>query len=287
MSRRRGELAANANWHTPAFAIVAADDPSRVELAESLFRASARRVALAFLRADEGTLPACIDAAARHRYRTLARTLERSPYVSMRVGLEGWEAALDGKLRSELRRRRRRLEEQGTVELDLRDGSEGLDGLLEEGFRIEAAAWKGARGTAIAADPAARVFYDRAARWAAERGWLRLAFLRLDGRALAFDLCLEQGGAHALLKTGFEPELRQLAPGLLLREAMIRRAFELGLDSYEFLGSDEPWKLAWTGTVRELKLLQAFAPTLPGTVDRLAWAAGRPAAKRILALGRR
>ncbi|HKP88939.1 MAG TPA: GNAT family N-acetyltransferase, partial [Thermoleophilaceae bacterium] len=41
---------------------------------------------------------------------------------------------------------------------------------------------------------------------AAEQGWLRLAFLRLDGRAIAFDMCLEHGGAFYVLKGGFDPE---------------------------------------------------------------------------------
>lgn len=287
LERHGARLSATANWHTPSVPVLAADAAAAGEALATTLLDRARHVSLAFVRTDDGVLDAWLSAAAATRRSHLVRTLERSPYIALRPGLESWQDALGSKLRGELRRRRRRLEEQGEVAVDVRDGSQDLDALLEEGFRIEAAAWKGERGTAIASDAATRDFYVSVARWAAARGWLRLAFLRLDGRPLAFDLCLERGGVHALLKTGFEPEARRLAPGLLLRDAMIRRAFDLGLVTYEFLGADEPWKLAWTSTVRELKLLQAFAPTPAGRVERAAWAYGRPLAKRALALARR
>src|SRR5207247_10269646 len=68
--------------------------------------------------------------------------------------------------------------------LEVVDGSERLDELLEEGFRVEASGWKSRAGTAIASRPDTRRFYTDVARWASDRGWLRLAFLRLGGRAL-------------------------------------------------------------------------------------------------------
>src|SRR5262249_37168835 len=146
------------------------------------------------------------------------------------------------------------------------------------------------RGTAIAADPATRRFYGDIAHWAARRGWLRLAFLRLDERPLAFDYCLEEQGVHYLLKTGYDPAYRAFAPGVLIRQDMIARAFSNGLARYEFLGADEPWKLRWTGMLSERRLLQAFAPSLPGVVDYLrgrAFAFGRPLAKRAVLAWRR
>ena len=67
---------------------------------------------------------------------------------------------------------------------------------------------------------------------------------------------------------------------------MIGRCFSNEVRRYDFLGADESWKLAWTRTVRERALLEAFAPSMQG---RLAWGAvayGRPLAKRVLtALG--
>jgi hypothetical protein len=60
---------------------------------------------------------------------------------------------------------------------------------------------------------------------------------------------------------------------------MLARAFSLGLTTYEFLGSDAPWKLEWTDACRERKLVQAFEPSPLGITERAAFAYGRPLAK--------
>ena len=53
------------------------------------------------------------------------------------------------KLASELRRRRRRLEEEGRFSFEVVDGREQLPVLLDEGFAVEAAGWKGEQDKAI------------------------------------------------------------------------------------------------------------------------------------------
>jgi CelD/BcsL family acetyltransferase involved in cellulose biosynthesis len=159
--------------------------------------------------------------------------------------------------------------------------------VLEDGVRVEAAGWKGQRGSAIASQSATLCFYRELAHWAADRGVLRLALLRVGGRAIAFDFALEDAGVHALLKTGFDPAYGKWAPGMLLRQEMLRRAFAVGLRRYDFLGADEPWKLEWTSATRERSLVQVFARSMSGRVTWNAYARGRPLAKRVLqAVGR-
>ena len=167
------------------------------------------------------------------------------------------------------------------------DGREGLEELLVEGFRLESSGWKAENGTAIVSRPNTLRFYTTVASWAAERGWLRLAFLRLDGNPLAFEFTLETGGALFNLKGGYDQEWRKFGPGKLLAEDLLRYVFERRLSSYEFLGSEEPFKLEWTSVCRDRMLLQAFAPSPRGLVDWAAYAYGRPLAKRLLALRQR
>jgi CelD/BcsL family acetyltransferase involved in cellulose biosynthesis len=132
-----------------------------------------------------------------------------------------------------------------------------------------------------------RRFYESIAGWAAQRGWLRLALLRVDGVAIAADLALETDDAHYLLKTGFDPAWRTEAPGMLLRQAMIGRAFERGLHRYEFLGHDDAWKREWTTSVHDQVIFQAFAPTPFGMLDLALQRYGRPIARRAAATWRR
>jgi CelD/BcsL family acetyltransferase involved in cellulose biosynthesis len=185
----------------------------------------------------------------------------------------------------EIRRRRRLLEAQGQLVVRVEDGRERLDELLAEGFHVEASGWKGAEGSAIIAQPQTHQFYREVARWGAERGILRLAFLRLNGHPLAFDLCLEDQGVHYLLKTGYDPAYGKLGPGILLRYEMLARAFANGFTSYEFLGADAPWKQRWTDTCRERMLFQAFAPSLTGTLEWAVITYGWSLAKRLAGKG--
>jgi CelD/BcsL family acetyltransferase involved in cellulose biosynthesis len=283
LQRVLGALASTTNWHTPEFDAVG-DPDSIAELLSAVLAARPRRLSLAFVDlAAQGPRALCM-VAGQNRQRMIVRPLERSPFIRSD---EDWDAYLrgrDGKMLRDLRRRRRRLESDHELTFEVLCGDRRLDELLEEGFRVEAAAWKGARGTAIASQPATRRFYEDVARWCASRGSLRLAFLRHGSTPIAFDFAVEDQGVHYLLKTGFDPEARRFAPGKLLRYAMIERAFQLGLHSYEFLGADNPWKLEWTDTLRDRSLMQVFAPSLSGHADWAAYAYGRPFVKRVLAM---
>ena len=158
--------------------------------------------------------------------------------------------------------------DQGKVSVDEADGSERLDVLLREAFELEAKGWKGARGTAIRSSAETRRFYTEVAAVAADRGWLRLHFLRLDGQSVAFTISLEYDRVQYLLKSGYDPDFARFAPGQQLLHETVRRAFAMELRRIEFGGAAEPYKMVWTDTTRERGETQAFAP---GPAGRLAW----------------
>jgi CelD/BcsL family acetyltransferase involved in cellulose biosynthesis len=286
LRRRRGVLGSPTNVHTPAFGVLAEDAPAAAELGGALAERGAARIVLEEVDACAPALDALLTPLRERGYRLLTTTMHRSPCLPLDGDPAAFERRLTAKRRSNLRRLRRRLESRGALGLDVSDGGERLEELLEEGLRVEGAAWKDARGTSILARPETRGFYGAIARWAAERGSLRLAFLRLDGEPIAFDLCLEDERAHYLLKTGYDPRYRSEAPGMLMRFEMIRRAYELGLASYEFLGSDQPWKLEWTEHCHDRARVRAYAPSATGVVARSARAWGAPIARKVREVAR-
>jgi CelD/BcsL family acetyltransferase involved in cellulose biosynthesis len=280
--RRRGVVSSTTSDWMSAYDPPAEDPEAARALAEALFASRPRRVEFRYLPLGHPVRDSCRATAAARGYRLVDGPMERAPYVPLGGGWETYVAGLDRKRRSELRRRRRRLEEQGELVVEVSDGRGQLDELLDEGFRLEAAAWKGQAGTAIVSDPATVQYYREGAYWADRRGILRLAFLRLDGRALAFDYCLEEAGVHYLLKIGYDPAFRKYGPGMILRHEMLSRAFSSGLSRYEFLGIDMPFKLEWTSSVWEKPWLRAFAPSPSGSFDRLQFGRIRPLVKRVL-----
>jgi CelD/BcsL family acetyltransferase involved in cellulose biosynthesis len=266
----QGRLRSPTNDQTPQFGLVAEDAAAANELAAALLDRAARRVTVALVDASGWDLAALRDGAEARGYHVLAHPIVRPPYLIVDRDWEAFEGRIAGRLLRDLRRRRRRLEDNGVLTLDVADGTTGLEDLLTEGFRVETSGWKAAQRTAIVSRPETRHFFTEIARWASSRGWLRLAFLRLDGRAIAFQLGLEEGGAYYLLKGGYDSEFHRYAPGKLLVHEMLQSAFSSGLERFEFLGQAEPWKLEWTHDTRVLLLVDAFAPSLRG---RAQWAA--------------
>lgn len=276
----RMRLRAPTNWHTPHFELLAEDEAARSQLCERLLSTRPRSVTLRFLPADAADHLAA--RATGSKYRVLRRSLP-TPIVDLEgLTWADYHRSRRADLRSDVRRRRRRLEGRGEVNVVVYDGSEHLDRLLQEGFALEASGWKGRAGSAIVSNPATHTFYLRVARFAAERGWLRVTFVRVDEQPVAFSLDLECRGTHYNLKGGYDESFRDCSPGKILVAALVERAFATGLRRFEFGGAVEPFKKAWATGTSDAHIVQAFAPTVPGLGEWFAYAVGRPAAKRAL-----
>lgn len=283
--RARGVLSSTTNPEAPLFGFLAVNEAAAEQLSNALFSSRARRIDLSLVHPGDARVARA--GADKAGYCVVSDTVQHSPNIDL--GATTWDAYESGlrrKFRSEIRRRRRRLEEEGQLVLEVSDGTERLHELLEQGLRIEASGWKESRGTSINARPAARRFYTDVARWAAQRGWLRLALLRLNGRPLAFDYCLEAHGVHYLVKTGYDPDYRKFAPGMVIRYLMLARAFSEGLATYDFLGVPDAWKLEWTGAYQELLALRLFAPTALGQGSRAMFVGRRSLAEQARTLAR-
>ena len=185
---------------------------------------------------------------------------DSSPYICMEgMTAEEYFASLGTKHRSNMRNRIKRLSKLGKVDMEVIHGERGLMTALEDGYAIEAAAWKGEASTAIRCEEPVRRFYTRIGQMAARLGWLRLQFLTLDGRRIAFGYSLVYERRHYLLKAGYDPAFAPYSPFNLLCERLIRNAFEEGLVEFDFLGADAEWKMRWTRTVRSHQWLFLFS----------------------------
>ena len=262
---RFGAFTSATNWHSPLYSFVAEDAAAERELADWLVRRVRRRLTLSLL-TDE-SVAACSAAAAAVGAAASTRTVLRSPYVAVNGSFADYLAGRERKWIKEVERLRRRISEQGELSLDL---SSDL-GKLEEGLRVESSGWKAERGTAVAAREDTRRFYEGVASWAASRGWLTLAFLRLDGAPLAFELLLEDDRCRWNLKGGYDPAFARFGPGNVLAYELLSDTHDRRLQSYEFLGADDPFKLRWTDTVRERTKLEVYRG-IAGAVERRLWA---------------
>ena len=282
MDRQGGELRSTTNFHTPSFGFLALDDSSKETLARALVDAAPRRLTLAFVPVEDGTVEAIEAASGAARRPRVLRVLERCLFIETDGSWETLISSRRDRFLREMRRRRRKLGRHGRVEFEVHDGRSDLDRLLEEGFAVEAAGWKGNGGTAIASRPATLSFYTDLARWLAARGALRLSFLRLNGRAIAFDYAIEECGRYALLKTGYDETFHSVGPGHELHWFTIERAFKQGLKRFDFLGKDDRWKREWTSSMEVQVQVQSFRLSPPALADWAAQRYLRPVARRLL-----
>ncbi len=263
------QLVAPANPHSSRFDMLARD-PAAAAQAFLAHLAADRSWDLLRLRdvPQQGAASALVAAAERLGM-PCGRSVTRSaPYLPLPEDMDTLTRGLSRNLRKNLKRRWKRLEELGEITVQRVSAPEELDTALAEGLRLESSGWKGDRGTAILLDPATQGFYTDLARRAANEGRLSLYFLRLDGRAIAFQFGLEQGGRYYSLKPAYDESLRAYGPGQLLRHAVIRDCIERGLREYDMLGEAAPEKLAWTDHVRPHEWVYVFRGGAKGRVLR-------------------
>jgi CelD/BcsL family acetyltransferase involved in cellulose biosynthesis len=286
--RRNGVIRSPTNFHTPEFGPLAEDRAAAGLLFRSLFALSHHQISLSLLEEDSEEVASCVSAAAAHGERVLVRPQQQSPFVEL-GGMDwpAFESRMNAKLRADLRRRSRRLEEAGDVAFQVADGRADLGSLLREGFEVEPSEWKARKGTGIASRTDTSRFYREVAEWAAERDLLRLSFLRLNGRAIAFQFGLEDKAAYYFLKGGYDVGFRAFAPGKLLVGRMLARVLACSLRRFEFLGAAEPWKMEWTTACRSRVTIRSFPRGPVGYAGWLANRYGRPAAKGLVARYRR
>jgi hypothetical protein len=179
----------------------------------------------------------------------------RHPYLP----LPGFEAAMNPKFRSNVQRCGRKA---GDLVLERILVPSRDD--LEAATAIEAMAWKGAAGTAIASDAKVEHVYHALARVLGRRGQASLYFLRAGGKRIATLFALENERTLYALKIGYDPTYSNLSPGHLLVWKVATDAEQRGLVELDFVGREDEWKRKWTERVHEHVRIAIYARTLRG-----------------------
>jgi CelD/BcsL family acetyltransferase involved in cellulose biosynthesis len=180
-------------------------------------------------------------------------TVEREdvcPVVTLPAGtdMESYLSTLPKKTRHEIRRKVRRAEAVGPIRLveaadpladldvfiDLHQKRWGVDGLFPD----------------TPGGDQSRVFARRLFELNGEDGPVRLTFLWVGDRRIASGIHVEMPDGYLFFNAGFDPNARDLSPGVLMVYSYLRHALEVGLTRFDFLRGDEPYKYVW-GAVDE------------------------------------
>jgi hypothetical protein len=191
--------------------------------------------------------------------------VEKSDYMrTARIQLDGtfqeyWSARED-RLRKNNDRLRRRMGEKGlSLEFNIIRDPAGVEGGILEFARMESKGWKAGAGTAVRADDVQGRFYRTVFEHFCERGEGVIYQLRINGQVVATDICLVREAMLILIKTAYDEDWSAYAPGVLLREDILRDLYSGGrIRNYEFYGPLMDYQLRWTQDVRTLYHLTCF-----------------------------
>lgn len=195
----------------------------------------------------------------RHCSIVVERRSATSAAVDIRGSWTEFLESLPGRRRYDFRRARRRTEEEGNVRTRIFCPPPGeIDQCLDTAFKVEANGWKGRRGSSLLQNERLGRFFRLYCSLAADAGHLRLSFLEVDGQAIAMQIGLVYGGRYWVLKIGYDEKWARCSPGMQLMMDTIRYAFENGLETLEFLGSEEEWLRAWPIVRRNYELVGVY-----------------------------
>ena len=196
---------------------------------------------LSRVRAD----PALIDElrrSAKARGFVLRRTSPRAAFLPLSAGVTSVDDLVPSlKRRRDLRRTAKRLSETGRVAFEwLRPSERDVDSVIERAAAIEDSGWKRRQASSLLRQPEVSKFVSGIARLFAKRRRLVVAFLTVDGTAIAMQIILEFNNAWHEIKIGYDEHWRHVSPGIQLTVATLLRASAENVTRYEFMGNEEP-----------------------------------------------
>ena len=189
-----------------------------------------------------------------------------APSISFPVSWEEYFQSLGSRMRAHIGRCRRKLAREIGAAFELwspEDG--GLDRAFDEFERLFAARKESIRiGNKFETARGYRAFHHKLAGRFAERGWLYLAFLKAQKRALAAEYCFRYGQTLYSYQFGFEPALAKKNVFKVLRSWVIEDAIRSGLTEFDLLRGEESYKFHWNADIRPKQLVKCFSPTFYG-----------------------
>lgn len=197
---------------------------------------------------DNPPWQALVAVARQSGWQCLIRPRYRIGQVDLSAGLEACVHRWSKNHRRNLRRDRRRLDEDGPTRLVLhRQLAPGdVEAPLRRAFEIEDSGWKGRGASSVLRTPGLFDFFLRQARQLVRWGSLSLAFLEHSGRPIAFEYGWIAKQVYYSYKIGYDENFRTYAPGHLVRMELLEALAAEGVRLVDFAGPMNRALAAWS-----------------------------------------
>jgi CelD/BcsL family acetyltransferase involved in cellulose biosynthesis len=162
-----------------------------------------------------------------------------SPQLVLPSSWEEYLSQLKRKDRHELRRKLRRLDQTKSTRFYTISEKGQLYQDLADFFRLFELS--GDEKAGFMTDQM-RVFFEAMAHSLAEKGYLRMAFLEVEGQRVASAICFDCWDHFHLYNSGYDPGYASLSVGLLCKAFCLKEGILEGKRRFDFLRGAEPYK---------------------------------------------
>jgi CelD/BcsL family acetyltransferase involved in cellulose biosynthesis len=218
---------------------------------DDLKKSGIGRLDLKHVRPDSTVLTSLAPLAESRHYGVETKKEDVSLEMDLPSSFDEYMATLDTKQRHEVRRKLRRLSEEGTVEYRFVNEGAAVPTTMDTFFKMFV---ESRQDKANFMTEKMESFFRLLADTMAKAGLLRLGVLELDGQTLAEIMCFDYNGCIYLYNSGYEPRYTALSAGLLSKVLAIKESIEKGKSRFDFLKVAETYKYHLGG--REVPLFR-------------------------------
>jgi CelD/BcsL family acetyltransferase involved in cellulose biosynthesis len=208
-------------------------------LLDDLKKNDIKHLDLKHVRLDSTVLTSLVPLATSRKYEVASTKEDVSLEMDLPSSFDEYLEALSTKQRHEVRRKMRRLTEEGKIEYRFIDNSADLPAAVDTFFRMFV---ESRQDKAAFLTEQMKSFFRLLVDTTAGIGILRLGVLELDKKPVAEIMCFDYNNCIYLYNSGYDPQYVALSAGLLSKVFAIKDSIEKGKKKFDFLKGAEPYK---------------------------------------------
>ncbi|MHB8104800.1 MAG: GNAT family N-acetyltransferase [Dehalococcoidales bacterium] len=159
--------------------------------------------------------------------------------MNLPSSFEAYLESLSTKQRHEVRRKMRRLTEEGKIEYRFIEKGEKLNATVETFFKLFV---ESREDKAAFLTEQMKEYFKLLVDKMSDIGLLKLGVLELDEKPIAEIMCFDYNDCIYLYNSGYDPKYVSLSAGLLSKVYAIKEGIEKGKKRFDFLKGAEPYK---------------------------------------------
>lgn len=202
------------------------------------------------VRPDSTVISNLVEIAGQSGYRVDCEPDEVSPEKKLPATWAEYLQSLVTKQRHEVRRKLRRLEEEGEISYRIITDPNSVPGLIDIFLKMFV---ESREDKATFLTPQINTFFRRVLQRMAEAGLLRMAILKLDDKPVAALVAFDYQDSVYLYNSGYDPQYNYLSVGIISKALLIKDSIERGKKTFDFLKGGEQYKYHLGGSDIQLQ----------------------------------